>query len=124
MTRDHQHARMLIVDDDDVDRECLRRLLRKGNAEVEIVEAIDQTSALQLLAEGRVFDCVFLDSRLPDGDGLDLVDRFAKLSTVVFLSGTDDKTVQNEALFRGAKACLGKGAVSLKSLNQTISLHS
>ncbi|WP_164860757.1 response regulator [Parasedimentitalea marina] len=115
---------MLIVDDDDVDREYLRRLLRRADAQVEIVEATDLSSALQHLKEGRVFDCVFLDSRLPDGEGVDLVDRFANTSNVVFLSGSDDQTVNNEALQRGATACFGKGSVTLKILNQTIGLNS
>lgn len=123
MIPDRRCSRVLIVDDDEIDREQLRRLLQKTDTKVDIVEVIDQTSALQSLAEGHDFDYVFLDSRLPDGDGIDLVDRFARLSTVVFLSGSDDNTVNKEALLRGAKSCLGKGALNLQSLKQAITSH-
>jgi len=123
MTLAHQSMRMLIIDDDDVDREHLRRLLKKVGSQLEIVEATDQSSALQSLSENGTFDFVFLDSRLPDGDGVDLVDRFVKVSTVVFLSGTDDQTVNKEAQRRGAQTCLGKGQLNLQSLKHALAVR-
>jgi len=117
-----KRLRILIVDDDGVDREHLRRLLLKADATVEIVEATDLASALLSLADGGGFDCAFLDSRLPDGDGMDLIGRFAKASTVIFLSGTDDKAIEKEAFLRGAKIYLGKGTLNLQSLRQSLAL--
>jgi len=123
MTVAQQGMRLLIVDDDDIDRERLRRLLNKLGLQMGIVEATDQASAMQLFTENGFFDVVFLDSRLPDGDGVDLVDCFAEFSTVVFLSGTDDETVKKEAQSRGAQICLGKSELSLRSLKRAFAVH-
>lgn len=123
MTVAQQSMRLLIVDDDDIDRERLRRLLNKLGIQTGIVEATDQASAMQLFTENGVFDFVFLDARLPDGDGVDLVDCFVEFSTVVFLSGTDDETVKREAQGRGAQICLGKSELSLQSLKHALAVH-
>lgn len=72
---DHDlHA--LIVDDDDVDRERLARLLSRGPRRIKVVEAASQAEALERMhaADDR-FDIVFLDFGLNDGDGRDLVPR-------------------------------------------------
>ena len=66
----------LIVDDDDVDREKLVRMLRTCPRDVNIVEAASQAEAMQIMQdEENHFDIVFLDFGLRDGDGRDLVPK-------------------------------------------------
>lgn len=67
-------------------------------------------------------DGVFLDAQLPDGDGMDLIERFAKPSTVVLLSGGEDTTVKNEAICKGGKLYLGKRDLNLQNLKQAMAL--
>lgn len=64
----------LIVDDDDVDRERLARMLQVGPHHVHVTEASSQAEALALIRRPTShFDIVFLDFGLADGDGRDLV---------------------------------------------------
>lgn len=65
---------VLIVDDDDVDREKLSRLLRRCPWRIEVREAASRSEALQLIRDpDQRFDVVFLDFGLSDGDGRDLL---------------------------------------------------
>ncbi|MCJ2184423.1 GGDEF domain-containing response regulator [Novosphingobium sp. 1949] len=65
---------VLIVDDDDVDREKLSRLLRRCPWDIEVEEATSRCEALELIRDpDSRFDMVFLDFGLSDGDGRDLL---------------------------------------------------
>lgn len=66
-------ATILIVDDDDAFREGLAETLTDLGHRV--VEAASGKAALQRLGDGLVPDCVFLDFRLPDLNGLDVLER-------------------------------------------------
>ncbi len=61
--------RILIVDDDQVDRMAVRRLLGQAAVHAEIEESGDPVSALAALASGAL-DCVLLDYHLPGADGV------------------------------------------------------
>jgi diguanylate cyclase (GGDEF)-like protein len=64
----------LIVDDDDVDRERLARMLEHCTRPIHVLEAASQAEALALIRKpSSHFDIVFLDFGLEDGDGRDLV---------------------------------------------------
>ena len=63
--------RALVVDDEPDIRELLSITL--GRMQIEVVTAGDYASAIKALGPER-FDLVLTDMRLPDGDGLDLVD--------------------------------------------------
>jgi len=63
-------ARLLVVDDEAPARTTLALLLRKRGHHV--AEADDVTSATKRLAE-EVFELVVTDLRMPDGDGLDVL---------------------------------------------------
>src|SRR6185369_926562 len=67
--------RALVVEDDEVDRMALRRAIREsdplGAVEVVEVSTLDQARAA-LTAE--TWDCVVVDRRLPDGDGISLLE--------------------------------------------------
>lgn len=88
--------RVLIVDDEAPARSRLRRLL-DGFVEEgrigEVVEAGDGVEALDKLAEGdRPFDLAFLDVRMPEVDGFDVVERVApdRRPDVVFTTAYDE----------------------------------
>ncbi|MGN8061646.1 sigma-54-dependent transcriptional regulator [Ralstonia sp. 22111] len=66
-------ATILIVDDDDAFREGLAETLTDLGHRV--VEAASGQAALQMLGDGQPADCVFLDFRLPDLNGLDVLER-------------------------------------------------
>ena len=66
-------ARILIVDDDPVQRRLLDNMVRKFGHEPVVAESGDQ--AARLLAGGERLDCVVLDLVMPDLDGLGVLAR-------------------------------------------------
>ena len=66
-------ARLLVVDDEELNREIIREYLE--DEDCELVEAEDGTSALALLAQAQRFDAVLLDRMMPGIDGLEVLQR-------------------------------------------------
>ncbi|MBK1986159.1 response regulator [Sphaerospermopsis aphanizomenoides BCCUSP55] len=66
--------KILVVDDDEVDRMAVRLALTKASVYMEISEVSDCNDALSVL-ENTKFDCVFLDYHLPDQDSLTLIHK-------------------------------------------------
>jgi two-component system LytT family response regulator len=87
--------RTVIVDDVDLAREHLRRMLA-DEKDLEIVgEAADGRSALRAI-ETLAPDLVFLDVRLPDIDGFEIARRMqpGEKPVVIYVSAYDDKVVE------------------------------
>lgn len=107
-------ARVLVVDDDQVDRMAVRRHLARAGGEVTLEEADGVLAAIDRLTT-EPFDCVVLDYNLPDGDGLTFLRglRSAGLEVpVVMLTGQDDAEVARALLRAGASAYLPKARLS------------
>ena len=69
-----QGLRILVVDDDDVDRMAVKRALKSTGLNATVTEAENAEAALRML-EKQAFDCTLLDYRMPGSDGLDVVRR-------------------------------------------------
>jgi DNA-binding NtrC family response regulator len=100
-------ATVLIVDDEDLVRWSLKELItRDGHA---VLEAGTAAAALDLMSDD--VDLVLLDIRLPDGDGLNVLERMRKIApdTPVILM-TAYSAVQNssEAMRLGAYEFVSK----------------
>ena len=64
--------RILLLDDDEVDRMAVCRALSKIEVSVDVSEAANYEEATTYLNNNQL-DCVFLDYRLPGKDGLAVV---------------------------------------------------
>jgi signal transduction histidine kinase len=99
--------RVLVIDDDEVDRmACRRSLMHDTQAAQSVDEAATGEQALVLLADHR-FDIVLLDLRLPDRQGLALLDEMKSavgdaLPPVVVMTGATDVEQAVQAMRRGA----------------------
>ncbi len=98
--------RILIVDDDAVDRRICRRALVHLEPTPVFLEAQTAGEAEKRLREQPI-DCVLLDFRLPDMDGLELLGRINGYPIehrvpVVMITGADDVSVAVEAMRHGA----------------------
>lgn len=116
--------RVLLVDDDRVDRIAVRRLLGRDADSPAVTEAAGVLEAIDRLSQEH-FDCVLLDFNLPDGDGLTFLRgmRNAGLAVpVVMLTGQSDPEVIAHLLAAGAAAYLPKDSLSSERLLST--LHS
>ncbi len=112
---------VLVVDDDDVDREAVKRLLK---ASFNIIEAGDGASGMARLEEHRV-DCLLLDYLLPDTDGVSFVQRLreqpkGRMLPVVMLTGQGDEKVAVEALKAGAADYLPKRALTRSAVVRAV----
>ena len=115
--------RVLLVDDDEVDRSAVRRALRRGGIEADITEATDFASARSALLGSGEFDVVLLDFGLPGGDGLELLReaRSGGMDTpVIVLTGQGDEALAVQLMKAGASDYLAKGLLTTERLAQSV----
>jgi two-component system LytT family response regulator len=83
----------LLVDDERLARQELRRLL-SAHADVAIVgEAVNADDAVAQLADPSI-DIVFLDIQMPGGSGFDVLERLDRVPLVVFTTAFDEYAVR------------------------------
>lgn len=103
-------GRILVVDDNEANRELLGRLLRRSGHTV--AEAPDGVAALDAL-EARRFDLVLLDLQMPRLDGLGVLsvmkqDGYLRHIPVIMISGLDELPKIVECIQLGADDYLSK----------------
>lgn len=114
--------RLLVIDDDDVDRMALQRTLKASDVVATLQEATSVAEGFEA-ARNDNYDCILLDYQLPDGDGLALLRRMraAKIETpVVMMTGHGDEQLAVEILHAGASDYLPKGKLSPEILTHTL----
>lgn len=116
--------RILIVDDDSVDRMMIRRVLRGTNLEfAEVAEVGCGRDAIATLTDTN-YDCVFLDYRLPDLDGLQLVQQLrleAELTLpIIVLTGQGDQEIAVQLMKAGASDYLVKAKLNPELIAQCL----
>lgn len=116
--------KLLLVDDDELDRIAVERVLQKPNLVKSIVHASTAVSALKLFDE-QVFDLVLLDYRLPDMECLDILKKItsheSKHAAVVILTGIDDnEIIEKECIVAGAQDFLLKQELSPRHLTKAL----
>jgi len=114
--------RLLILDDDEIDRKAFLRALERAGWEGEIVQA---STAEEGLAHHRrlPFDCILLDYRLPGQDGLDVLTRLkaeGNATPIIMLTGEGNEMVAVEAMKRGAVDYLPKSQVAADTLFRAV----
>jgi len=119
--------RLLIVDDDEVDRQAVRRAIaRSGLAGAELREASGVVPALELLGQGDGagrFDCVLLDFELSGETGLDVLRELRHAgdnTAVVVLTGHSDPLVAATLMKEGATEFLTKNILAPDRLEQVV----
>ena len=114
--------RLLVIDDDDVDRMALQRTLKASDVTATLQEATTVAAGFEA-AEKDSYDCILLDYQLPDGDGLALLRRLraANIETpVVMMTGHGDEQLAVEILHAGASDYLTKGKLNPETLTHTL----
>lgn len=92
--------KILVVDDEAVEREVIRFLLHKFQMPFEFTEEINGKNALSRLEQEK-FDILLTDIRMPFVDGLTLANKARELYPdiyIIFFSGFDDFAYVKEAL--------------------------
>ncbi len=115
-------VKILVVDDDEVDRMAVKRSLKNAGVAMEWSEATGCASAISILQQ-QTFDCIFLDYLLPDGNGLELVRQFRSLgisTPIVVLTGQGDERIAVEVMKAGAYDYLPKSRITPENLYQIL----
>lgn len=112
---------VLLVEDDDGDALLVEELLTEASLDVRLIRGRTVREALDVLP-GEI-DCVLLDLGLPDGLGLDTVNRVraaAPRIAVIVLTGLNDEAAGEAAVGAGAQDYLVKGQVDGSLLARAI----
>lgn len=116
------NLKILIVDDHVLIREGLRQVLRGLDDEVEVMEAGSCERAFEIAERELELDLVLLDYHLPDMDGLEALDVFAREHPelpIIVLSGSVNPRVMRQVMGKGAAAFLTKSGMSDELLSVT-----
>lgn len=115
--------KVLLVDDDDVDRMAVRRALHQAAQDGVLVEDVATASAALSALRERPFDCLLLDHLLPDADAMTALGRLraaGHLLPVIVLTGQGDEQLAVELMKAGVSDYLVKGIVSPDHLAQSV----
>lgn len=119
---DSAPLRILIVDDDAVDRMAVRRAIKNAGILIEVHEAETCAGAITIL-KAEAFDCIFLDYRLPDRDGLTLIQTIRSegiVSPLIVLTGQGDEQIAVDLMKAGASDYLAKSKITSGRLAQML----
>lgn len=116
--------RVLVVEDDQVQRDSLQKLL--GSHEVETVGAASAAECLDHLRRST-FDCMVLDISLPDASGYSLLETLSREDSysfppVIVYTGRDLSSEEEQRLRRYSKSIIIKGAKSPERLLDEVTL--
>jgi CheY-like chemotaxis protein/CHASE3 domain sensor protein len=116
--------RVLIVEDNEVQREAVAKLLTSHD--VETVSAGTAAECLMLLKE-QTFDCMVLDLTLPDASGYSLLETISgddshSFPPVIIYTGRVLSADEEQRLRRFSKSIIIKGAKSPERLLDEVSL--
>lgn len=95
-----ENIRILLVDDDDVDRESIRRYFRRLNLPYVLETAASETEALEALDKGE-FDLILLDYNLQTATGFDILPHTGN-TPVIFVTGGGSEEIAVRAMRQGA----------------------
>jgi signal transduction histidine kinase len=114
--------RLLVVDDDVVDRMAVVRALRAGGARLAITEATGVDEALAALRQGSI-DCVISDLHMPGHGGDWLLARIREEGIdvpFIVLTGQGDEQTAVAMIRAGATDYVSKAATSTDRLTQAL----
>ncbi|MBU2595131.1 MAG: HD domain-containing protein [Candidatus Edwardsbacteria bacterium] len=97
---EQRKLKILLLDDDIIDRMAIKRLVEKEGLPYDIDMAVSIAEATQKLADCH-YDLALLDYLLPDGRGLDLLKITGEVP-VIFVTGSGDENIAVQALRGGA----------------------
>lgn len=116
--------KLLLIDDNDLDRQAIIRTFRKSEWDITISQASSATEGLAQF-DSEDFDAVLLDYRLPDIDGMEVLQLLNKHphhhAAVIILTGASaDDDLEREFIEAGAQDVLFKNEIAHKHLTRAI----
>jgi diguanylate cyclase (GGDEF)-like protein/PAS domain S-box-containing protein len=114
---------VLVVEDDDVDREKIIRLLNRSKLPLQVHESASAGDAVKILAREH-FSCAIIDYHLPDSLGSDLISVInthkPSPTPIIMVSGNSDERVVANVMRDGVFDYLPKRNLELDQLKRTL----
>lgn len=119
---DQPRVRLLLVEDDPDQQDLIAEVLEEqfGAGCVEVVGRCQDADAV---ADPTVYDLILLDINLPDGNGLDVLERLRGRCgevPVMMLTGASEAELAREAIRRGAVDYVVKAGAYLATMPLTV----
>ncbi|HXD23426.1 MAG TPA: response regulator, partial [Gemmatimonadaceae bacterium] len=115
---DAPRLRVLIVDDDELDRSAIRRCLVQSGVAVSVDEAKTAADVHALIRPGA-FDCVILDYYMPGVDNVALLQSILEIASdmpVIIMTGRGDEQIAVDFMKAGALDYLVKASMTPERL--------
>lgn len=115
--------RILIVEDDMIDGQQLRRLLSRSSLSVDQVEVVDCLNQAMTTLADHEFDIVLLDLNLPDSSGLNTLiaaEKACPHTTKIVITGQGSEELGSQAVAQGAQDYLVKGEFDADALTRAV----
>ncbi|WP_437955897.1 response regulator [Sorangium sp. So ce119] len=115
-------AVVLLVEDSEIDRTIYRRYLKDwADIEVKLIEAPTGKAAIEECAKSPP-DCIILDYRLPDMDGLEVLEKLKRITDapVIFITGQPAPMMLTRAQSLGIAGYLWKEVLGSARLREAI----
>lgn len=108
--------KILVIDDSAADRLSYKRLLQRSGIAFDIREAASMSGGLAAAAKDGDVDCVLVDYRLPDGDGIDFIRACKERgvepdAAIVMVTGQGSEQTAVEAMKLGALDYIAKNTI-------------
>jgi len=114
--------KILVCDDDPVDRKLVRAYVRQiDDREIVLLEAGDKDEIRNALDRGSI-DLVFMDLQMPEKSGMEWLAEIAhsQVAPVVMLTGLGSEDIAAECIQEGAVGYLSKAGLSRERLETAI----
>ncbi|MEO5571264.1 MAG: response regulator [Bacteroidia bacterium] len=117
-----KQIKILIIDDDEVDRMMIERALKTAGFTAEVFNATDSDTGIKLALEEK-FDCIFLDYNLPGKNGFGFLETYRSRngkSPVIFITAHGNEKLAAEAISKGASNYIPKNMISSERISQIV----
>ena len=110
-----ERFRLLVVDDDLVDRLAIRRAIEQSALAATLDEIADPDEVVEKLGAGAAYDCILLDQEMPRLSGIEVTRKLraaGDLSPVVLVTGQQDEELLQSAVESGVTDFCPQGDLS------------
>lgn len=117
-----ERLRLLVIDDDLVDRLAIRRAVEQSGIDADIDEAADAGEAMAKIRP-RTYACLLLDQDLPGTSGVELARELrgaGNLVPIVFVTGRQNEELLEQAVTAGVTDFIPKNDLSPRRLGLRI----
>ena len=121
-TTSDKNYKLLLIDDDKMDRMVFQRYLQKSKIKFDIYECDKGQSGINEFQKNQ-FDCVFLDYGLPDTDGLQVLEKVLLTdpsALIIMLTGMGDESLAVQCIKAGATDYIPKNSLSSDILSRCL----